>query len=220
MNYSVEGDKHGGNGGDLETIDFEPDEHILQVTGRNEGNIDQLNFLTYIPSKKQSKSYGTYGRLNTRTFNLLPLTGATYTCFFGKFGNFLTGFGMYEGKISASSCANPEHQQLQTQNIQLQKDKTTLNTQLEQTKKDKATAEQERDNLKKEHTNCATKIQTLENEKQALNSQLAKTKQEHQTLQNQINQLLGISSENTESKMDSQMEAKIQQVDLPPGGNK
>ena len=53
-------------------------------------------------------------------------------------------------------------------------------------------------NLKQEHANCQTTIQSL--------------KDQNQTLQNQLNQLLGISSETTET----QMEAKVQQPNLPP----
>ena len=55
-------------------------------------------------------------------------------------------------------------------------------------------------------------ITNLNNQITNLQTQLAAAQQETQALQNQLNQLLGISSETTET----QMEAKVQQPNLPP----
>jgi len=227
--YLVEGIRYGSDRGREATIYFEPDEYILRVEGRHGSNIDQLNFLTYIPSKKQIKFHGTYGTITTSPFSLSPTVNMAHVCFFGKTdGVRLTGFGMYEGKITSSNQQDKEQisqlnqqintlnsektaltnqvSQLQTAKSTAEKERDTAKSSLaqeqtahQQTKKDKTTLEQERDKLKKEHANCQTTIQTLEAEKQ--------------TLQNQLNELLNgqIEIDMGENQTETQLEAKVQQ---------
>jgi hypothetical protein len=188
--YSIKGDGQGSEKGSLTTLDFEPDEHLTLIKGSHMLGTEQVTdliFVTYTPSKKKTRLYGPYGREGRYEYNWKLSNGNVHVCFFGKKSggkDWITGFGMYEGKIISS------HNQQQITNLQ-----------------------KERDNLKKEHSNCPTTIQTLTNQKselektqQTLTTERDNWKTKYEELQNQMNALLGV----------PQMEAKVQQVDLPP----
>ncbi|CAG8697667.1 21789_t:CDS:1, partial [Racocetra persica] len=98
--YSIDGNKNGGTGGKETIINLEDGEYIAAISGKYEGNIDELNFITYIPSKKQVKLFTHCGKHNTTSFDMSPAAGAVYTCFFGKYTDkSVTSIGMYEGKM-------------------------------------------------------------------------------------------------------------------------
>ncbi|CAG8838724.1 28623_t:CDS:2 [Gigaspora margarita] len=84
--YSINGDKHGGNGGKETIIKFEDDEYILAISGKYGhfelfGNLDQLKFINYIPSKKHIKLCTNCGQNNNTPFDMSPATGTVYTAF-------------------------------------------------------------------------------------------------------------------------------------------
>ncbi|CAG8752915.1 35819_t:CDS:1 [Gigaspora margarita] len=112
--YSINGNKHGGNGTKVTTINFEDGEYILGISGKyghneSNGNLDQLKFINYIPSKKHIKFCTNCGQYNTTSFDMSPATGTVYTCFFGKCtDDSITNIGMYEGSIQSQ-----QFQQLQ-----------------------------------------------------------------------------------------------------------
>lgn len=99
--YSIEGNKHGENGGKETIISLEAEEYILRISGNSTtrfgGRIGRLNFWTYVPSKKQIKVYGPYGGDNGELFDLPALA-----CVFGRCGCNLDAFGIYEGKVSSN----------------------------------------------------------------------------------------------------------------------
>ncbi|KAF0411924.1 jacalin-like lectin domain protein [Gigaspora margarita] len=116
--YSINGDKHGGNGGKETIIKFEDDEHILAISGQygdtSHGNLDRLKFINYIPSKKHVKLCTISGKYDTILFDMSPATGTVYTCFFGKCTHdSITNIGMYEGSIQNQSQQFQQSQQLQ-----------------------------------------------------------------------------------------------------------
>ncbi|KAF0411923.1 jacalin-related lectin 19-like [Gigaspora margarita] len=105
--YSINGNKHGGNSGKETIINFEDGEYILAISGKygqnlSNGNLDQLKFINYIPSKKHIKFCTNCGQYNTTSFDMSPATGTVYTCFFGKCtDDSITNIGMYEGSIQS-----------------------------------------------------------------------------------------------------------------------
>ncbi|CAG8695022.1 hypothetical protein C2G38_2250458 [Gigaspora rosea] len=107
--YSINGNKHGGSGGKEAIINFEDGEYILAISGKydpNEfgryGNLDQLKFINYIPSKNHIKFYKNSAKDCNISFDMSPAAGTVYTCFFGKCTNYsITRIGMYEGSIQS-----------------------------------------------------------------------------------------------------------------------
>ncbi|RIB11791.1 hypothetical protein C2G38_77252 [Gigaspora rosea] len=103
--YSINGNKHGGSGGKETSINFEDGEYKLAISGKyghneSHGNLDQLKFINYIPSKKHIKFCTNCGKHDTTLFDMSPTTGTVYTCFFGKCTDYsITSIGMYEGSI-------------------------------------------------------------------------------------------------------------------------
>ncbi|CAG8575006.1 18244_t:CDS:2 [Gigaspora margarita] len=103
--YSINGNKHGGSGGKETRINFEDGEYILAISGKyghneSHGNLDQLKFINYIPSKKHIKFCTNCGKYDTTLFDMSPATGTVYTCFFGKCTDYSIT-RMYEGSIQS-----------------------------------------------------------------------------------------------------------------------
>ncbi|CAG8457800.1 11086_t:CDS:2 [Gigaspora rosea] len=110
--YSIDGNKHGGSGGEETIINFEDGEYILAISGQYDGNLDRLKFINYIPSKKHVRLCTISGKHDSTLFDISPATGTVYACFFGKSNNLITNIGMYEGSIQNQS------QQFQPQQLQ------------------------------------------------------------------------------------------------------
>ncbi|RIB10928.1 hypothetical protein C2G38_2204810 [Gigaspora rosea] len=111
--YSIDGNKHGGSGGEETIINFEDGEYILAISGQYDGNLDRLKFINYIPSKKHVRLCTISGKYDTILFDMSPATGTVYACFFGKCSDHaITNIGMYEGSIQNQS------QQFQPQQLQ------------------------------------------------------------------------------------------------------
>ncbi|CAG8700804.1 11502_t:CDS:1 [Dentiscutata erythropus] len=106
--YLIDGNKHGGGGGNETIINFEDGEYILAISGQyghisGHGNLDKLKFITYIPSKKHVIFSTNFGNNSSTLFDMSPAPGTAYTCFFGKCTNrSITSIGMYEGKVLSS----------------------------------------------------------------------------------------------------------------------
>ncbi|CAG8727396.1 10276_t:CDS:2, partial [Racocetra fulgida] len=99
------------------TYSIDDGEYIAAIYGKygkeSHGNIDELNFIKYIPSKKQVKFFTHCGKYNTTPFDMSSAAGAVYACFFGKCTDkSVTSIGMYEGKVHSILEQQVQLQQL------------------------------------------------------------------------------------------------------------
>ncbi|GET00497.1 jacalin-related lectin 3 isoform X1 [Rhizophagus clarus] len=98
--HHIEGNKHGGEGGSsAETISFEPDEFITNLSGKCGFYIDNLSFKTFIPSRQETKNYGPYGGEGGDEFNLRFRDDEVLACILGKYDRFLNEIGVHKGII-------------------------------------------------------------------------------------------------------------------------
>ena len=88
-NSSFQGPYHGGSGGSPTTINFAPDEAIVEVRGKtNNVLVDQITFVTK-KTDGSTQTYGPYGETGESAFSVKGRIAA----FFGRNGTKLDAIG-------------------------------------------------------------------------------------------------------------------------------
>ncbi|GBB98215.1 hypothetical protein RclHR1_03170011 [Rhizophagus clarus] len=97
--YHIEGNRHGGGGGNVKTISFESEEFITNLSGKCGLYVDRLSFRTFIPSRQETKYYGPYGGGGGEEFNLRFRDDEVLACILGKSCVYLDAIGVHKGII-------------------------------------------------------------------------------------------------------------------------